>query len=137
MLSPKRRKFKKEFKGIIKGKTNRGCVIKYGNFALKAVEAGRITSKQIEAGRKSIVRHMKRLGFIWIRIFPHTPITSKPTEVRMGKGKGAVNFWVSKIREGQIIFEVSGVSGENSIKALKSGSNKLPLKTKIITKKGL
>lgn len=137
MLFPKRTKFRKQFKGLIKGKTNRGNKIKYGNYALKTLEEARITSRQIEAGRKSIVRHMKRLGFLWIRIFPHTPVTSKPSEIRMGKGKGAVDFWVSKVQKGQIIYEISGVSSENSLKALRAGAIKLPVKTKIIDKKGL
>jgi len=137
MLFPKRTKFKKQFKGLIKGKTNRGNQIKYGNYALKTLEEGRITSRQIEAGRKAVVRHMKRLGFLWIRIFPHTPVTSKPSEIRMGKGKGAVDFWVSKIQQGQIIYEIGGVSHDYSLKALTAGSIKLPVKTKIISKKGL
>ena len=137
MLFPKRTKFKKQFKGLIKGKTNRGNQMIYGQYALKTLEEGRLTSRQIEAGRKAIVRHMKRLGFLWIRIFPHTPVTTKPSEIRMGKGKGSVDFWVAKIRQGQIIYEISGVSPEFSLQALKAGSIKLPVKTKIILKKGL
>lgn len=137
MLFPKKTKYKKQFKGIIKGKTNRGNKIIYGNYALKGLEEGRITSRQIEAGRRAIVRHMKRLGFLWIRVFPHTPVTSKPSEIRMGKGKGSVDFWVAKVQKGQIIYEISGVSNENSLKALKAGSTKLSIKTKIIEKKGL
>ena len=137
MLFPKKTKYKKQFKGIIKGKTNRGNKIIYGNYALKGLEEGRITSRQIEAGRRAIVRHMKRLGFLWIRVFPQTPVTSKPSEIRMGKGKGSVDFWVAKVQKGQIIYEISGVSNENSLKALKAGSTKLSIKTKIIEKKGL
>lgn len=137
MLFPKKTKYKKQFKGTIKGKTNRGNKIIYGNFALKSLEIGRITSRQIEAGRRAIVRHMKRLGFLWIRIFPSIPVTSKPTEIRMGKGKGSVSYWAAKVQEGQIIYEISGISTENSIKSLRAGSTKLPIKTKIIEKKGL
>jgi len=137
MLFPKRTKYKKQFKGLIKGKTNRGNIIKNGNYAIKTLEEARITSRQIEAGRRAIVRHMKRLGFLWIRIYPNVPVTSKPSEIRMGKGKGSVNFWVSKVKQGQIIYEISGVSHENSIKALRAGSSKLSVKTKIVNKKGL
>ena len=137
MLFPKKFKYKKQFKGLIKGKTNRGNKIIYGNIGLKSLETTRLTSRQIEAGRKVIVRHMKRLGYLWIRVFPHTPITSKPTEIRMGKGKGSVDYWAAKIKPGQIIYEISGVSLDNSLKALRAGSMKLPIKTKIIKKEGL
>ena len=137
MLFPKRTKYKKQFKGLIKGKTNKGNKIIYGNFALKGLEEGRITSRQLEAGRRAIVRHMKRLGYLWIRVYPDIPITSKPSEIRMGKGKGAVDYWAAKVQQGQIIYEISGVSTENSFKALKAGSTKLSIKTKIIEKKGL
>ena len=137
MLFPKKFKYKKQFKGLIKGKTSRGNKIVYGNFGLKSLEAARLTSRQIEAGRRVIVRHMKRLGFLWIRVFPHTPVTSKPTEIRMGKGKGSLDYWAAKIKPGQIIYEISGISHDNSIKALRAGSMKLPVKTKIIEKTGL
>lgn len=137
MLFPKQTKYKKQFKGVIKNKTSKGHKIIFGNYALKALEEGRLTSKQIEAGRRAIVRKMKRLGFLWIRVFPDTPITSKPTEIRMGKGKGAVQFWVSKIKKGQILYEINGIKDETAKKALKSGANKLPILTKYISKKGL
>lgn len=137
MLFPKRTKFKKQFKGRIQGKTHRGNQIIYGQYALKTLEEGRLTSRQIEAGRKAIVRHMKRLGFLWIRVFPHTPVTSKPSEIRMGKGKGSVDFWVAKIQQGQILYEISGVSPECAFHALNAGSIKLPVQTKTIAKKGL
>lgn len=137
MLFPKRTKFKKQFKGLIKGTTNRGNQMIYGQYALKTREEGRLTSRQLEAGRKAIVRHMKRLGFLWIRVFPHTPVTSKPSEIRMGKGKGAVDFWVAKIQRGQIIYEISGVTPEIALQALTAGSIKLPVQTKIISKQGL
>lgn len=137
MLFPKQSKFNKQFKGLIKGQTHRGNILRYGQYGLKALEEGRLTSKQIEAGRKAIVRHMQRMGFLWIRIFPHIPITSKPSEIRMGKGKGAVNHWVAKVQGGQILYEISGVSPEVARQALQSGSIKLPIKTKIIILKGL
>ncbi len=137
MLFPKRSKFKKQFKNSIQGTTFRGHKIIFGTYALKTLQETRLTAKQIEAGRRAIVRKMKRLGFLWVRIFPQTPITSKPTEIRMGKGKGAVDFWASKIKKGQIIYEISGISYEQAIKAFQAGSKKLPIKTKFIFKEGL
>ena len=134
MLIPKKTKYRKTFKGKLKGITSRGDKIVYGKFALKTVEEYRLTSKQLESSRRAIVKKMKRMGFLWTRIFPDTPVTSKPIEVRMGKGKGAVSFWVSKIKKGQIIFEISGLSQEMSYVVLKTGSEKLPIKTKIIQK---
>lgn len=132
MLFPKKKKFQKEFKGKIRGQTIKGSKIVFGTFALKTIEEARITSEQIEACRRIITKKMKRLGFLWIRIFPDIPVTNKPTEVRMGKGKGSFDRWVSKIKKGQILFEISGLSKELAIKALQSGSNKLPIQTKII-----
>lgn len=137
MLFPKRTKFKKQFKGRIQGQTHRGNQILFGHYALKTLEEGRLTARQIEAGRKAIVRHMKRLGFVWIRIFPHTPVTSKPSEIRMGKGKGSVDFWVARIQQGQILYEISGISPESAYQALRAGAIKLPVQTKILSKKGL
>lgn len=137
MLAPKKNKFNKHFKNSIKGTTFRGHKIIYGTFALKTLQETRLTAKQIEAGRRVIVRQMKRLGCLWVRIFPHTPVTSKPTEVRMGKGKGAFDFWAAKIQKGQIIYEISGISEDAAIKIFKAGSKKLPIKTKFISKKGL
>ena len=137
MLFPKQTKFKKQFKGLIKGQTNRGNLIKFGDYALKTLEEGRITSKQLEAGRKAITRHMQRIGFLWIRVFPHTPVSSKPSEVRMGKGKGAISFWVAKVQQGQILYEISGITPTMANHALKSGAMKLPVQTKIITITGL
>jgi large subunit ribosomal protein L16 len=134
MLIPKKTKFKKQFKGKLVGQTSKSNKIIYGKYAIKALKEARLTSKQIESARRIIIRKMKRLGFLWIRIFPDTPITSKPTENRMGKGKGSVSFWVSKIKKGQILYEISGVSFENAKKILQSGSNKLPIHTKIIYK---
>ena len=134
MLFPNKTKYKKQFKGILKGQTTRGSQIIYGKYALKSLEEKRITSKQIEATRRAMVRKMKRLGYLWIRIFPDTPVTNKPNENRMGKGKGAVSFWVSKIKSGQILFEISGISFENAQKVFKTGSYKLPISTKFIYK---
>ena len=134
MLYPQKTKYKKQFKGKLKGNTVKGYKIIYGKYALKVLEETRLSSKQIEATRRIIIRKMKKLGFLWIRIFPNTPITTKPTENRMGKGKGSVSFWVSKVKKGQILYEISGISLENAKKVLKAGSNKLPVKTKFIYK---
>lgn len=134
MLFPKKTKYKKQFKGKLLGKTKKGNKIIFGKYAIKVVEETRLTSKQIEATRRIIIRKMKRLGFLWIRVFPDIPVTSKPTENRMGKGKGAVSFWIAKVKKGQILYEISGISLENAKKVLKAGSNKLPIKTKFIYK---
>nr|YP_008475399.1 ribosomal protein L16 [Thraustotheca clavata]AGS55524.1 ribosomal protein L16 [Thraustotheca clavata] len=134
MLFPNRTKYKKQFKGTLKGQTTRGSQIIYGKYALKSLEQKRITSKQIEATRRAIVRKMKRLGYLWIRIFPDTPVSSKPNENRMGKGKGAVSFWIAKVKSGQILFEISGISYENAKKVFQAGATKLPVSTKIIYK---
>jgi len=132
MLFPNRTKYKKQFKGSVKGQTTRGSQIIFGQYAIKVLEEKRLTSKQIEAARRTIVRKMKRLGYLWIRVYPDTPVTSKPTENRMGKGKGSVSFWVAKVKKGQILYEISGISLENAKKVLKAGTNKLPVQTKFI-----
>ena len=134
MLFPKKTKYKKQFKGKLVGKTSKSYKIIYGKYAIKTLEESRLTARQIEATRRIIVRKMKRLGFLWIRIFPDTPVTAKPTENRMGKGKGSVSFWVAKVKKGQVLYEISGISSENAKKVLKAGSNKLPIKTKFIIK---
>ena len=134
MLFPKRTKYKKQFKGKLVGQTARGSQIIYGKYAIKVLEETRLTARQIEATRRIIIRKMKRLGYLWIRVFPDTPVTAKPTENRMGKGKGAVSFWVAKVKKGQILYEISGISLENAKKVLKAGSNKLPVKTKFISR---
>lgn len=121
MLLPKNTKFNKKFKGKFKNKTYRGNQLLFGNYALKSLQLGNITAKQIEAGRKIIIKKMKKLGFLWVRIFPDTPITKKPTEVRMGKGKGAVSHWVAKIQKGQILYEISSLSKTSAITSLMSG----------------
>lgn len=134
MLFPQKTKYKKHFKGKILGKTTKGNKIIYGKYAIKVLKETRLTSKQIEATRRIITQKMKKLGFLWIRIFPNIPVTTKPTENRMGKGKGEVSFWISKVKKGQILYEISGISFENAKKILKAGSTKLPVKTKFIYK---
>ncbi len=135
MLMPKRTKFRKVMKGRNRGKSFRGNKIEFGEFALKAVSAGRINSRQIEAARITMTREMKRQGKSWIRVFPDKPLTRKPLETRMGKGKGSVEEWVMNIKPGRIIFEVAGVSEEISRTALTLALHKLPFKCKIITAK--
>lgn len=132
MLQPKRTKYRKTFKGRIKGAAKGGTALNFGNFGLKALEPERITSRQIEATRRAVTRHMKRQGKVWIRIFPDVPVTGKPIEVRMGKGKGSVERWVAKVAPGRILFEVDGVSESIAREALRLGAAKLPIKTKII-----
>ena len=134
MLFPKKIKHKKHFKGKLVGNTIKGNKIIYGKYALKVLQEIRLTSKQIEAARRIIIRKMKKSGFLWVRVFPHIPVTTKPTENRMGKGKGSVSFWISKIKKGQILYEISGISLENAKKVLKACSNKLPVQTKFICK---
>lgn len=137
MLQPKRTKFRKQQKGRIKGLAGRGHSISFGEFAIKSVEPGFITSRQIEACRIAISRRMNREGQIWIRVFPDKPLTKKPAEVRMGKGKGNPELWVARIKPGTIIFEVGGVSGEIAKEALRLASQKLPISTKFVVKREL
>ena len=132
MLQPKKTKFRKQQKGRLRGKAQRGVNISFGEYALQAVETGKITARQIEAARIAMTRCIKRGGKVWIRVFPDKPITSKPAEVRMGKGKGSPEFWVAPIRAGKIIYEMEGVSEEIASKALTLARHKLPIKTKII-----
>lgn len=134
MLQPKRTKFRKMFKGRMKGNAQRGNQIAFGSFGLKAVDGGWITSRQIEAARIAVTRYMKREGKVWIRIFPDKPITSKPAEVRMGKGKGAPSHWVAVVRPGRIMFEADGVSLEIAKEAMRLAAQKLPLKTKLVVR---
>ena len=131
---PKKTKFKKQFKGTLKGTTFRGNKIIFGDFGVKTLEEIRITSKQIESIRKNIIKKMKRLGFLWIRVFTDTPITKKPTEIRMGKGKGSVNSWCYKAKKGQILFEISGVSELEAKNIFKSSLKKLSVPTKFVKK---
>jgi len=135
MLQPKRTKFRKMQKGRIKGNAQRGTHIAFGSFGLKAVEEGFITSRQIEAARIAVTRYMKREGNVWIRIFPDKPMTSKPAEVRMGKGKGAPSHWVAVVRPGRIMFEADGVPFETAKEALRLAAQKLPIKTKFVVRK--
>jgi len=132
MLSPKKVKFLKQQKGRMRGKAYRGGQLNFGEFGLQAVECGWISSRQIEAARIAMTRHAKRGGKMWIRIFPDKPITKKPAEVRMGKGKGAPEGWVAVIRPGKILYEMEGVSREVAQEALRLAAHKLPLKTKFV-----
>lgn len=135
MLQPKRTKFRKKQKGRIKGIAQRGHKVAFGSFGLKSLEPGYITSRQIEAARIALTRYLKREGQIWIRIFPDKPITKKPAEVRMGKGKGAPEYWVAVVKPGTIMFEVGGVKLEQAQEALRLGAQKLPVKTKFIVRR--
>lgn len=134
MLQPKRTKFRKQQKGRIKGIATRGSSISFGSFGIKSLEPGYITSRQIEAARISISRAMKREGQIWIRIFPDKPITKKPAEVRMGKGKGAPEYWVAVVKPGTILFESSGVPIEVAKESLRLAAQKLPIRTKFVVR---
>ncbi len=136
MLQPKRTKFRKAHKGRIKGMAKGGTALNFGSYGLKSLEAERVTARQIEATRRAITRHMKRAGRVWIRIFPDVPVTKKPTEVRMGKGKGSVEFWAAKVKPGRIMFEIDGVSDEVAREALRLGAAKLPVRTKIVMRPG-
>ncbi|WP_258101958.1 50S ribosomal protein L16 [Marinoscillum pacificum] len=135
MLQPKRTKFRKRQKGRVKGLAQRGHRLAFGNFGIKAMEPGWITSRQIEASRIAVTRAMKREGQVWIRIFPDKPVTKKPAEVRMGKGKGAPEYWVAVVKPGTILFEASGVSSETAKEALRLAAQKLPIKTKFVVRR--
>ena len=132
MLQPKRTKFRKQFKGRIHGLAKGGTDLNFGAFGLKAVEPERVTARQIEAARRAITRQMKRQGRVWIRIFPDVPVTSTPTEVRMGKGKGSVDFWACRVKPGRVMFEIDGVSEDIAREALRLGAAKLPIKTRFV-----
>ena len=133
MLQPKRTKHRKMHKGRIKGNAKRGATLSFGTFGLKALEPKWITDRQIEAARVALTRHMKREGNVWIRIFPHKPITDKPLEVRMGKGKGAPDHWAAVVKPGRILFEADGVSLQVAKEAMELAAQKLPIKVKFIT----
>jgi len=134
MLSPKKTKYRKAFKGRIHGTAKGGTLLNFGSYGLKAVEPERITARQIEAARRAITRHMKRQGRVWIRIFPDLPVSDKPAEVRMGKGKGAVDYWAARVHPGRIMFEIDGVADDIAREALKLGAAKLPVKTRIVAR---
>ena len=132
MLQPKRTKFRKQFKGKISGEAKGGFLLNFGTYGLKATEPERVTARQIEAARRAITRHMKRQGRVWIRIFPDVPVSSKPVEVRMGKGKGSVDYWAAKVKPGRVMFEIDGVSEVIAREALRLGSMKLPVQTRVV-----
>lgn len=135
MLSPRKVKHRKVFKGRSKGTAYRGSSISFGEYALKAVQCGKMTAQQIEAARITINRTLKRGGKVWIRVFPDKPVTKKPAETRMGKGKGSPEYWVAPIKPGKILYEVSGVDEELALKALSLAGNKLPFATKVISRR--
>ena len=132
MMQPKKTKFRKAHKGRIHGVASSGATLSFGQYGLKAMEPDRVTARQIEAARRALTRHMKRAGRVWIRVFPDVPVTSKPTEVRMGKGKGAVDFWACRVKPGRVMFEIDGVSEETAREALRLGAAKLSVKTRFI-----
>jgi len=134
MLSPKKVKYRKQMKGNMRGTAYRGSTINFGEYALKAMECGRITAQQIEAARITISRTVKRGGKMWIRVFPDKPLTKKPAETRMGKGKGSPEQWVAPVKPGRILYELTGVDEEMAIKALTLAGNKLPFATKVISR---
>ena len=135
MLSPKKTKFRKAHKGRIHGNAKGGSSLNFGSYGMKALQPNRITARQIEAARRAITRHIKRQGRVWIRVFPDVPVTKKPVEVRMGKGKGAVEFWVCRIKPGRVMFELDGVSESLAKEAFELASAKLPIKTKFISRR--
>ncbi|GHC19250.1 50S ribosomal protein L16 [Gemmobacter lutimaris] len=134
MLQPKRTKFRKQHKGRIHGEAKGGFALNFGTFGLKATEPERVTARQIEAARRAITRHMKRQGRVWIRIFPDVPVSSKPTEVRMGKGKGSIDYWACKVKPGRVMFEIDGVSEVIAREALRLGAMKLPVTSRIVVR---
>ena len=134
MLQPKRTKFRKMFKGKNRGLAQAGNRVSFGEYGLKAAERGRVSARQIEAARRAMTRKVKRAGKIWIRIFPDVPISSKPLEVRMGKGKGNVDFWCAKVQPGTVMYEMEGVSEEMAREAFRLAANKLPIRTTFVTR---
>ena len=134
MLSPKRTKFRKMQKGNNRGIAYRGCDIAFGDFGMMSTEPGRLTSRQIEAARMAITRHVKRAGKLWIRIFPHRPVTKKPLEVRMGGGKGSVEMWAAEVQPGRIMYEISGVDEATAREAFRLAGHKLPVAYKVLTR---
>ena len=134
MLQPKRTKYRKAHKGRIHGPAKGGTNLSFGSYGLKAVEPDRVTARQIEAARRAITRHMKRQGRVWIRIFPDVPVSKKPTEVRMGKGKGSVEYWAAKVKPGRIMFEIDGVPEPVAREALRLAAMKLPVKSRLVVR---
>jgi large subunit ribosomal protein L16 len=136
MLQPKKTKFRKAFKGKIHGDAKGGTDLNFGAYGLKAMEPERITARQIEAARRAITRHIKRQGRLWIRVFPDVPVTSKPAEVRMGKGKGGLEYWAARVKPGRILFEPDGVPGPLAAEAFSRAAMKLPIKVKVVARLG-
>ena len=136
MLQPKRTKYRKAHKGRIKGHAKGGTAVNFGAYGLKAVEPGRISARQIEAARRAVTRHMKRVGKLWIRVFPDLPVSEKPAEVRQGKGKGNPEWWAARIKPGRIVFELDGVPRDVAERAFELASAKLPIRTKFVTRLG-
>ena len=134
MLQPKKTKFRKMHKGRISGNAKGGFALNFGSYGLKSLEPSRVTARQIEAARRAMTRHMKRAGRVWIRIFPDVPVSKKPTEVRMGKGKGSVEYWAAKVKPGRVMFEIDGVTIEVAREALSLAAAKLPVKCKIVSR---
>lgn len=137
MLMPKRVKYRKQFRGRMRGVARRGADVQFGDYGLQALEPAWITSRQIEAARRAIVRHIRRRGKVWIRVFPDKPVTKKPAETRMGKGKGSVDHWVAVVKPGRVMFELAGVSEEAAREAMRLASHKLPIKTRFLIREDL
>lgn len=137
MLSPKRTKYRKQQKGRIHGNAKGGTQLNFGSYGLKATTTGRVTSRQIEAARRTITRHIKRAGKVWIRIFPDVPVSTKPAEVRMGKGKGTPEFWMCRVKPGRVMFEMEGVDGQTARRAFELAAAKLPVQTRFVVRLGL
>ena len=136
MMQPKRTKYRKRFKGRNEGLTKRGAQLNFGSFGMKATDNARVSARQIEAARRAITRHLKRAGRVWIRIFPDVPVSKKPAEVRMGKGKGSVEYWVVPVKAGRIMFELDGVPAALAEEAIRRGGAKLPLRTRFVGRLG-
>jgi large subunit ribosomal protein L16 len=134
MLQPNRTKFRKAHKGRIHGLAKGGYSLTFGAYGMKALEPERVTARQIEAARRAITRHLKRAGRVWIRVFPDVPVSKKPAEVRMGKGKGSVEYWVCRVKPGRILFEIDGVPAELAAEAIARGAAKLPIRTKFVAR---
>jgi large subunit ribosomal protein L16 len=134
MLMPKRVKYRKQFRGRMRGQASRGVEVTFGDYGLQALEPCWITSRQIEAARRTIVRHVRRRGKLWIRIFPDKPVTAKPAETRMGKGKGSVDHWVAVVKPGRVLFEIAGVPEDAAREAMRLASYKLPIKTQFVAR---
>ncbi len=137
MLMPKRVKYRKQMRGRMRGMASRGVDVTFGEFGLQALEPGWVTARQIEAARRALVRYMRRRGKVWIRIFPDKPVTQKPAETRMGKGKGAVDHWVAVVKPGRILFELSGLNEPAAREAMRRAAHKLSIKTKFLSKEGI